>query len=168
MTSDTALTTTRPPKLGVLATLPFTVIGDRLTDVGTHGVRYTIAGVLGWIGAMKFTSYEASAIEGLVASSPLTSWLYDVYSLQGASSLFGVIEIAVALLIAIGPWVRVAAVAGALGVIVTRRASEVGARHLTRVLRYPLCGVHRLTGCERESAKGDQQQGSEGCFHVNS
>jgi uncharacterized membrane protein YkgB len=32
--------------------------------------------VLGWIGAMKFTAYEATGIQGLVASSPLMSWLY--------------------------------------------------------------------------------------------
>ena len=64
-------------------------LGDAVTKVGVHGLRITTAIVLGWIGAMKFTAYEAGAIEGLVASSPLTSWLYGVTSLQGASNLIG-------------------------------------------------------------------------------
>ncbi len=94
-------------------------IGDRLSRYGKEAVRYTIAGVLGWIGAMMFTAYEAGAIEGLVASSPLTSWLYDIFSLQGAANLIGGIEIATALLIIAGTRVPKAAIAGALGAIAT-------------------------------------------------
>ncbi len=96
-----------------------TDIGDRLSRYGKEAVRYTVAGVLGWIGAMKFTAYEAGAIEGLVASSPLTSWLYDIFSLQGAANLIGGIEIATALLIIAGTRVPKAAIAGALGAIAT-------------------------------------------------
>ena len=93
--------------------------GDRLSVYGKEGLRLTLAGVLGWIGAMKFTAYEAGAIEGLVASSPLTSWLYDFLSLQGAANLIGGIEIATALLIVVGTRIPQAAVAGALGAIAT-------------------------------------------------
>ena len=46
-------------------------LGTHLSGYGKAAVRFSIAGVLGWIGAMKFTAYEANAIEGLVASSPL-------------------------------------------------------------------------------------------------
>ncbi len=77
-------------------------LGIRLSRYGKEAVRFAVAGVLGWIGAMKFTAYEAGAIEGLVASSPLTSWLYGIYSLQGAANLIGGIEIATALLIVAG------------------------------------------------------------------
>ncbi|MEM7123563.1 MAG: DUF417 family protein [Pseudomonadota bacterium] len=94
-------------------------LGDRLSLYGKHAARFTVAGVLGWIGAMKFTAYEAGAIEGLVASSPFTSWLYDVLSLQGVSNLIGTVEIATALLIVAGLWLRSAAVLGALGAIAT-------------------------------------------------
>ncbi len=94
-------------------------LGDRLSRYGKHAARFTVAGVLGWIGAMKFTAYEAGAIEGLVASSPFTSWLYDVLSLQGVSNLIGTIEVATALLIVAGLWLRGAAVLGALGAIAT-------------------------------------------------
>ena len=68
---------------------------------------------------MKFTTYEAGAIEGLVASSPLTSWLYSVFSLQGASNLIGSIEIATALTLLAGIRFRFAAIAGSLAAIAT-------------------------------------------------
>jgi len=78
------------------------VLGDRIANIGTHAIRISIVIVLGWIGAMKFTAYEAGAIEGLVKSSPFVSWLYDVLSLQGASNLIGSIEIVTAILLLIG------------------------------------------------------------------
>jgi len=77
-------------------------LSGQVTGVGRHALRFSIAGVLGWIGAMKFTAYEAGAIEGLVASSPFTSWLYSVTSVQGASNLIGSIEILTALALVAG------------------------------------------------------------------
>ena len=102
-----------------VATTELAHLGASLSNFGQQAIRFTVAGVLGWIGAMKFTAYEASAIEGLVASSPLTSWLYDVFSLQGTANLIGGFEIATALLIVAGTRVPLAAVAGALGAIAT-------------------------------------------------
>jgi len=77
-------------------------LADQATSIGKQTIRFSIAGVLGWIGAMKFTAYEAGAIEGLVASSPFTSWLYSVTSLQGASNLIGSIEIITAIALIAG------------------------------------------------------------------
>lgn len=77
-------------------------LATKTTDIGRHALRFSIAGVLGWIGAMKFTAYEAGAIEGLVASSPLTSWLYSVTSVQGASNLIGSVEILTAIALVAG------------------------------------------------------------------
>lgn len=94
-------------------------LGDSISNAGVQGLRFTTATVLGWIGAMKFTAYEAGAIEGLVASSPLTSWLYSVFSLQGASNLIGATEIAVAALIIAGAKFPKAALLGALGAVAT-------------------------------------------------
>jgi uncharacterized membrane protein YkgB len=37
---------------------------------------------------------------GIVANSPVMSWLYRVFSLQAVSNLIGIVEIIVALLIA--------------------------------------------------------------------
>jgi uncharacterized membrane protein YkgB len=75
---------------------------NAIGNFGIGAIRYSTAAVLGWIGAMKFTAYEAGAIQGLVESSPLTSWLYDVLSVQGASNLIGSVEIATALALLIG------------------------------------------------------------------
>ncbi len=66
-------------------------------------IRYGLVLVLGWIGAMKFTAYEAKGIEGLVRTSPLMSWLYNFLSLQATSNLIGVVELLAATLIAIKP-----------------------------------------------------------------
>ena len=70
---------------------------------GQFLLRYGLVIVLGWIGAMKFTSYEAKGIEALVQTSPLMSWMYKFLSLQAASNLIGVAELSAALLIAIKP-----------------------------------------------------------------
>lgn len=76
--------------------------GDSIGNAGVHGMRFTTATVLGWVGAMKLTDYEVGAIEGLVASNPLTNWLCSVFSLLGASKLIGATEIALVALIIAG------------------------------------------------------------------
>ncbi|MGC3872295.1 YkgB family protein [Halomonas sp. GXIMD04776] len=85
----------------------------RLTTLGETLMRYSIVVVLSWIGAMKFTGYEAGATEGLVASSPFTAWLYGVLSLQATSNLIGFIEIATAAALIAGTWSARVAVIGA-------------------------------------------------------
>lgn len=94
-------------------------ITQRVVRLGEHGLVLSTVIVLAWIGAMKFTAYEAGAIEGLVASSPLTAWLYGFLSLQGASNLIGTIEIATALTLLAGLRFRAAAIAGSLAAIAT-------------------------------------------------
>ena len=84
-----------------------------------HAMRFSIVLVLVWIGAMKFTAYEAGAIQGLIASSPLMSWLYEAGSVQGISNLIGVIEIATAIALAVGAWNRNAAIIGSSAAIAT-------------------------------------------------
>jgi reactive chlorine resistance protein C len=37
--------------------------------------RYGLVVVIAWIGALKFTAYEAQGIQPLVANSPHMSWL---------------------------------------------------------------------------------------------
>src|SRR6266436_2758102 len=71
-----------------------------LEKVGVHASRYGLVLTLLRIGALKFTADEAHGIQPLVASSPLMSWLYRVFSVQAVSNLVGAIEIAVAALIA--------------------------------------------------------------------
>ena len=56
---------------------------------------FPVALVYLWIGGMKFTLLEAKGIEDLVASSPLMAWMYDVFSLQMASNIIGVYDLAI-------------------------------------------------------------------------
>ena len=78
-------------------------MADRLRSIGTHVSRYGLVIVLLWIGGMKFTAYEAAGIKPLVANSPLMGWVYGVMSEGRFSSLLGVAEIAIGLLIALRP-----------------------------------------------------------------
>ena len=71
--------------------------------VGAFLIRYGLVLVLGWIGAMKFTAYEAEGIKSLVETSPLMSWMYRVFSVQATSNVIGVAELIAAALIAIRP-----------------------------------------------------------------
>jgi len=56
--------------------------------------------ILFWIGLLKFTSYEANGIKPFVENSPFMSWMYSVWSVQAASNVIGVIEVASAVLMA--------------------------------------------------------------------
>ena len=74
-----------------------------IQSLGEFLIRYGLVIVLGWIGAMKFTTYEAQGIETLVKTSPLMSWMYKFLSLQATSNVIGETEICAAILIAIRP-----------------------------------------------------------------
>lgn len=88
-----------------------------MESIGQHTVRYGLVVVLLWIGGMKFTTYEAEAISGFVANSPLMSWAYSVFSVRGFSTFLGIVEIATGLLIAARPlYPGVAAAGGVLAV----------------------------------------------------
>jgi uncharacterized membrane protein YkgB len=85
--------------------------------VGATLARYGLVVVIGWIGLLKFTGYEAKGIEPLVANSPFMSWIYDVFSVTTFSTLLGVLEVATAVLLAVKPWwPRVSAVGSVLAI----------------------------------------------------
>jgi reactive chlorine resistance protein C len=79
------------------------VLSSRFENIGAFLLRYGLVLVLGWIGAMKFTVYEAEGIKALIETSPLMSWMYKFLSLQGTSYVIGVAELIAAALIAIKP-----------------------------------------------------------------
>lgn len=88
-----------------------------VTRIGGAIARYGLALVIGWIGVLKFTAYEAQGIQPLVANSPLMSWLYEFFSVTTFSSLLGVVEVATAVLLAVKPWLpRVSAVGSVIAV----------------------------------------------------
>jgi uncharacterized membrane protein YkgB len=90
-------------------------MGDHLKSIGLQVSRYGLVIVLLWIGGMKFTAYEAEGVKALVANSPLMGWVYKVMSVDAFSSLLGVFEIAVGILIALRPvWPMASAVGSGL------------------------------------------------------
>jgi len=105
------------------ATMPIerdteTALSEILQALGTFMTRYGLAVVFAWIGAMKFTAYEATAIQPLVANSPLMSWLYNIFSVQAFSNWLGVLEIAIAAMIAAKPIsARISAAGSALAAV---------------------------------------------------
>lgn len=95
-----------------------TTVGERLQALGIFMTRYGLVVVFAWIGAMKFSAYEANGIQPLVADSPLMSWLYNIFSVQAFSNWLGVLEIAIAVLIAARPIsARISAAGSALAAV---------------------------------------------------
>ncbi len=92
-------------------------IAYTMENIGAKIIRYGLVIVLLWVGALKFTAYEAEGIQGLIANSPLMSWMYSVMSVQGAAMLIGVIEITLGLLIATRSFAPRVSAIGSIGAI---------------------------------------------------
>lgn len=71
-----------------------------LENAARAAVYVSLPIILVWFGAMKFTAYEADAINGLIANSPFISFLLGIFSGQGISNMIGGIEVVIGLLIA--------------------------------------------------------------------
>src|SRR5215510_624433 len=92
-------------------------MSSQVEAVGRELTRCGLVVVVGWIGLMKFTAYEAEGISPFVAHSPLMSWVYGFMSVRGFSAVLGVVEVAIAILIAARPfWPRASALGSALAV----------------------------------------------------
>src|SRR5262245_82983 len=72
-----------------------TSLSSRAEAVGRELARYGLVVIVGWIGLMKFTAYEAEGIRLYVTNSPLMSWVYGYLSVRGCSAVLGVVEVAV-------------------------------------------------------------------------
>jgi reactive chlorine resistance protein C len=89
-----------------------------VASVGRYLVRYALVVVIAWIGALKYTSYEAAAIQPLIAHSTIFSWLYSIFTVRTFAAVLGSLEIVAALLIAIRPLSpRVSVIGSAMGVL---------------------------------------------------
>jgi uncharacterized membrane protein YkgB len=70
---------------------------ESLQSLGTGVLRYGLVGLLLFWGGLKFATFEAEAIQPLLAYSPLLSWILAVFDVRTASAIIGVIEIIFAL-----------------------------------------------------------------------
>ena len=92
--------------------------GFKLKNIGEIIIRYGLVVILIWVGALKFTTYEAEGIKPLVENSGLMSWGYDLMSVQGFSMLIGVIEIILGIMIATRYFAPKISAIGSIGTII--------------------------------------------------
>ena len=81
-------------------TMPTEDVILRATKIIEAAGRFAPYGALAlifvWFGGMKFTSYEAEAIAGLITSSPFVSWTLSVFGSHVVSAVIGTIELLIA------------------------------------------------------------------------
>jgi reactive chlorine resistance protein C len=97
------------------ATYGFAIGARPFELLGGVVLRYGLVFFLVSIGLLKFTEAEALTIQPMVAHSPFMGWLYALTSVQGASNLIGVVEIALGVLLVIRRWWPRLSVVGSLG-----------------------------------------------------
>src|ERR1700739_3978962 len=72
-----------------------------------------------FFGYQKWFAYEAQGLIPFISNGPLTSWMYPVFGIQGASWFLGVSEWLIAALLFSGFWNKKAGILGAIGSIGT-------------------------------------------------
>jgi uncharacterized membrane protein YkgB len=81
--------------------------------IGQIVLRYSLVLFFLGFGLLKFTAGEAAAIHAPIVHSPFLFWLDPLFGEQGASNAIGVIEIGLALLLAVRPLApRLSAIGG--------------------------------------------------------
>ncbi|MHA7776069.1 YkgB family protein [Roseibium sp. M-1] len=65
-------------------------------------LRWSLAVIFIWFGAMKFTAYEAAGIAPFIEHSPIMAWLSEMFDVQGASYVVGVLELSTAVALVFG------------------------------------------------------------------
>jgi uncharacterized membrane protein YkgB len=106
-----------------MSTLPFAsrapvtkppVAASRLQTAGAFVLRYSLVFFLIFFGAAKWTPAEAKAIEPMVTHSPLMSWVYSLFGVQGGSEAIGVVELVIGVLIVLRRWAPRASAIGSI------------------------------------------------------
>ncbi|KLK90108.1 membrane protein [Microvirga vignae] len=89
-----------PPSLQARAAVPLDLLDRYGRTITTAGLYASLVVIYAWFGGMKFTAYEAEGLTGLVGNSPFLSWTYSLFSVRGFSSLLGILELSIGVLIA--------------------------------------------------------------------
>src|SRR5260370_10136175 len=93
-----------------------------IDKISAFVLRYGLVLVVFWIGCLKFTAYESKGVFNHASHSPLLAWTYYILDVRDFSRGLGVVEIAIALLIAARPGRPQPSIAGTLagmGMILT-------------------------------------------------
>jgi uncharacterized membrane protein YkgB len=115
---------------GKTATSPFAVLINLLIkilarlglltkDLDYHLVRASMVIIYFFFGYQKWFAYEAHTLIPFIGSSPLMSWMYPIFGVQGASWFLGVSEWLFGALLFLGFWNKKLGILGALGSCVT-------------------------------------------------
>lgn len=75
-------------------------LGTKTMETGIYGAYFALAVIYFWFGGMKFTHYEATGLVPLVSNSPFLGWVYGIFSVDIFSSLLGLLEVSIGVLIA--------------------------------------------------------------------
>jgi uncharacterized membrane protein YkgB len=87
----------------------------RLETLGVIVTRYSLVLIFLAFGLYKFTPQEAQGIQPLVAHSVGLFWLYRLFDIRLASDIIGVIEVSLALMMAVRPFSARISAFGSLG-----------------------------------------------------
>ena len=96
-----------------------TRLGLLKKDLDYHLVRASMVIILFFFGYQKWFAYEAQGLIPFISSSPLMSWMYPVFGIQGASWFLGVSEWLFGALLLLGFWNKKLGILGAAGSCVT-------------------------------------------------
>src|SRR5437899_7339764 len=88
-------------------------------DLDYRLVRASMVLIFLLFGYQKWFEYEVQTLIPFISNGPLTSWMYPVFGIQGASWFLGVSEWSIAMLLFAGFWSKKAGILGALGSIGT-------------------------------------------------
>jgi uncharacterized membrane protein YkgB len=92
------------------------VYADWLQRTGAGMLRWSLAFLLMFFGALKWTAAEAQGIAPFISHSPFLRWIGVGFGPQGASEAIGVVELITGLLLAAGQWTpRLGFTGGVLG-----------------------------------------------------
>ena len=80
-------------------------------------VRWLLAALLAFVGALAFTGTLAEAMQPLVAASPILSWLYGPFSAADVARILGGVELGAALLLVLGSFSAALGLAGSLAAV---------------------------------------------------
>jgi uncharacterized membrane protein YkgB len=88
-------------------------------DLDYHLVRASLVLIFVLFGYQKWFEYEAQTLIPFISNGPLTSWMYPVFGVRGASWFLGVSEWLTAALLFLGFWNKSVGVLGAVASIGT-------------------------------------------------
>jgi uncharacterized membrane protein YkgB len=84
---------------------------------GAIAARYALAGILGYLGAVKISPVVAQLIQPVVANSAALAWIYSYLSVEWAARAIGAVELGAALLLLASPFSVGFALAGSLAAV---------------------------------------------------